>query len=101
MPRYFASSSFSRAYTGSAPQPRAQTNLLTGRYPHRTELAEDHLSAKFLKVDVDENADLTQELGISAMPTFHFISTGGNLVDTIVGADPIKLAKYVELHSKA
>ncbi|KNE67782.1 thioredoxin [Allomyces macrogynus ATCC 38327] len=44
----------------------------------------------FLKCDVDEQAEVAQEFGIRAMPTFMFFK-GGEKVDEIVGANPGKL----------
>jgi len=44
----------------------------------------------FYKVDVDENPDIAQELGVRAMPTFCFFK-GGEKVGDVVGADARKL----------
>ena len=51
----------------------------------------------FLKVDVDDQAEVSQDAGISAMPTFHFYK-GGKLVDKIVGADVAKLESLTKTH---
>ncbi|PWN25983.1 thioredoxin [Jaminaea rosea] len=44
----------------------------------------------FYKVDVDDQEQITQELGIRAMPTF-VVFKDGDKIDTVVGADPAKL----------
>ena len=44
----------------------------------------------FYKVDVDDQGQIAQEVGIRAMPTFIFFKNGEK-VETIVGADPSKL----------
>lgn len=38
-------------------------------------LSAQYTNAKFIKVDVDEAAEIAQEYGISAMPTFFFSRT--------------------------
>jgi len=40
---------------------------------------------KFFKVDVDENAELVEKMGITAMPTFH-IYKNGRLEKQVIGA---------------
>lgn len=42
---------------------------------------------RFVKVDVDDLPDIAQELGIKAMPTFHFYKNGEKIQE-IVGANP-------------
>ncbi|XP_030018073.1 thioredoxin b isoform X2 [Sphaeramia orbicularis] len=44
--------------------------------PFFEELSNTHANVVFLKVDVDEAADVSQECGISCMPTFHFYKKG-------------------------
>lgn len=44
----------------------------------------------FYQVDVDDQEQVAQELGIRAMPTF-IVFKGGNKIDEVVGADPSKL----------
>jgi thioredoxin-like negative regulator of GroEL len=44
----------------------------------------------FYKVDVDEQEQISQEVGIKAMPTFVFFKNGQKLSD-VVGANPQKL----------
>ena len=54
-------------------------------------------SSAFLKVDVDDMPDVAAAARITAMPTFQFYK-GGELVDTIVGADPQKLNDSAAKH---
>ena len=68
--------------------------------PIFSELASELPDATFLKVDVDEQAGLAQDHGISAMPTFHF-HKDGQKIDEIVGADIEKLSRYVRAHGGA
>ncbi|KAE8137370.1 thioredoxin-like protein [Aspergillus pseudotamarii] len=55
-------------------------------------------SIKFVKVDVDQQEDIAQEVGIRAMPTFMAFKNG-NKIDELVGANPGDLAKLVERHA--
>merc|ERR1711862_714884 len=54
--------------------------------PVFVELAEKNPGATFVKLDVDEMSDISQECGINAMPTFH-VFKNGEKVDELVGAD--------------
>ena len=49
----------------------------------------------FLKVDVDELPEITQDAGVSAMPTFQFFQNGKK-VDQLKGADPTTLKELVD-----
>eukprot|EP00924_Labyrinthula_sp_SR-Ha-C_P002251 snap_masked-scaffold_19-processed-gene-5.27-mRNA-1 protein AED:0.16 eAED:0.16 QI:0/-1/0/1/-1/1/1/0/110 len=49
----------------------------------------------FAKVDVDSVHDIAQKYEIRAMPTFIALK-GSETIDTVVGADPNKLAALVE-----
>lgn len=49
---------------------------------------------KFIKLDVDEVADVAQELGIRAMPTF-IIFKNGEAVKEVVGANPKALQTFI------
>ncbi|CAO1622912.1 unnamed protein product [Parajaminaea phylloscopi] len=51
----------------------------------------------FYKVDVDDQEQVAQELGIRAMPTF-VVFKNGSKVDEVVGADPSKLQAAVSKH---
>lgn len=48
-----------------------------------------------LKVDVDDNEELTTRYNIQSMPTFVFIKKGEK-VDDFAGANEQKLQKYIE-----
>nr|ACU83228.1 thioredoxin A [Ruditapes philippinarum] len=52
-------------------------------------------SIKFAKVDVDENEDVAQEQGISAMPTFKFYKNKKQVKD-LVGASEPKLREILK-----
>ncbi|CEH18705.1 thioredoxin [Ceraceosorus bombacis] len=51
-------------------------------------------SATFAKVDVDEQGEIAQEVGIRAMPTF-LVFKNGQQVDKLLGADPSKLQSII------
>ena len=53
--------------------------------PEFAKMAEDNPDCVFVKVDVDENEDVAQEQGVSAMPTFMYFKNGKK-VDELVGA---------------
>lgn len=53
--------------------------------PIYAKLADDNPAVAFLKVDVDEMADLAADSGISAMPTFHFMKSG-KVIDQVCRA---------------
>lgn len=55
-------------------------------------------SVHFLKFDVDEIPELTQELGIRAMPTF-FVFKDGEKAGDLVGANPTALVELIKKHS--
>jgi hypothetical protein len=51
---------------------------------------------KKAKVDVDDVPEVAEIAGIKAMPSFQVFSNGEK-VDEIVGADPIKVFKLINL----
>ncbi|THV00618.1 thioredoxin [Dendrothele bispora CBS 962.96] len=57
-------------------------------------LAESTASVGFYKVDVDEQEDIAQECGVSAMPTF-ILFHKGNKIDECKGAIPANLQKLI------
>mmetsp|Transcript_7616 Transcript_7616/g.15667 ORF Transcript_7616/g.15667 Transcript_7616/m.15667 type:complete len:107 (-) Transcript_7616:282-602(-) len=54
--------------------------------PHFETLAEETPEAIFVKVDVDDQAEIAASAGIEAMPTFQFFK-GGKKVKGFAGAD--------------
>ncbi|KAJ2608099.1 hypothetical protein EV177_005153 [Coemansia sp. RSA 1804] len=51
----------------------------------------------FVKVDVDEGAEIAGEVGVRAMPTFKFFYSGSQVEDLeVVGADKASLRTNVE-----
>ncbi|KAB8297912.1 hypothetical protein EYC80_001695 [Monilinia laxa] len=55
--------------------------------PKVSAFSEQYTKAYFIKVDVDEVPDVSQELGIRAMPTF-IIFKNGEKLSQVVGASP-------------
>ncbi|KAH9308789.1 hypothetical protein KI387_036700, partial [Taxus chinensis] len=62
--------------------------------PFYSELSEKYPQLLFLKVDVDDMADLTATWDVRAMPTFIFIKDGKQ-IDKLVGANKPELEKKV------
>ena len=54
----------------------------------------------YVKVDVDALPSLTQEYGVTAMPTF-MVFKDGEKVDSLRGAMPQALLKIIENHNPA
>eukprot|EP01098_Paradermamoeba_levis_P010780 TRINITY_DN4545_c0_g4_i1.p2 TRINITY_DN4545_c0_g4~~TRINITY_DN4545_c0_g4_i1.p2 ORF type:complete len:119 (-),score=36.43 TRINITY_DN4545_c0_g4_i1:13-369(-) len=65
--------------------------------PAFADLSEEHPQVLFLKIDVEELPELTQEQGVQCMPTFHFIK-GGEKMASIQGAHVPKLRELLEKH---
>merc|ERR1712232_135711 len=65
--------------------------------PIFAKMADENPDVAFVKVDVDEMADIAGSCGISAMPTFQCYR-GGAKVDELLGADQSKLAAMVAKH---
>ncbi|XP_059292002.1 thioredoxin H2-like [Lycium ferocissimum] len=65
--------------------------------PVINEFAAKYTDVEFIKIDVDELADVAQEYGVQAMPTFVLIKQG-KIVDKLVGADKDGLQKKIEIN---
>lgn len=63
--------------------------------PFFQEMSTKYPAVTFLKVDVDESPDLTNQYDISAMPTFVFLRKG-QIVGRIEGADARRIVAQVE-----
>ena len=66
--------------------------------PDYAKLAAAHPGSLFVKVDVDELEDVSQECGVSMMPTFQLYK-GGSLADSLTGANVAKLEAFVVKHA--
>ncbi|KAM4603520.1 thioredoxin-like [Polymixia lowei] len=62
--------------------------------PFFEELEQKYPGCVFLKVDVDEASELSEERKISCMPTFHFYKQGKK-VESLEGANKQKLEDLV------
>eukprot|EP00462_Mataza_sp_D1_P003844 CAMPEP_0175104234 /NCGR_PEP_ID=MMETSP0086_2-20121207/9594_1 /TAXON_ID=136419 /ORGANISM="Unknown Unknown, Strain D1" /LENGTH=61 /DNA_ID=CAMNT_0016379563 /DNA_START=236 /DNA_END=421 /DNA_ORIENTATION=+ len=60
-------------------------------------MSETHSDVLFVKADVDDLADTAAEVGISSMPTFHFVKNF-DLVAQFSGADADAIEKLVNEH---
>jgi thioredoxin 1 len=58
-------------------------------------MAEEMENVKFVKVDVDENEDVTESADVQAMPTF-ILYKKGEKVDTMSGANADKLKEMIK-----
>ncbi|KAF7922723.1 uncharacterized protein EAE98_006781 [Botrytis deweyae] len=63
--------------------------------PRVAKLSEDYPAAHFIKIDVDELPEVSQELGIRAMPTF-IVFKGNEKVAEVVGANPVALENAIK-----
>ncbi|KAI0028713.1 thioredoxin [Vararia minispora EC-137] len=63
-------------------------------------LSEATPEAEFYKVDVDEQSEISQEVGIRAMPTF-MVFKNGSKVNELVGANPPGLEKLIQSNISA
>ena len=68
--------------------------------PDFARLAAAHPHALFVKVDVDELEDVSQEAGVSMMPTFQLYKQG-KLSDSLTGANVQKLEAFVAKNAAA
>ncbi len=65
--------------------------------PYYQQLSEENPDVRFLKIDIDESAELSNSARISSIPAFHFYKHG-ELIDTILGANPDALKVAVDKH---
>lgn len=63
--------------------------------PKFEEFSKTFTDCEFFKVDVDDNTEVSEEQGISAMPTFIFYRSSKK-VDSITGADVNKLEQKIK-----
>jgi len=54
---------------------------------HQFSEVEEYNGVEFYKVDVDEQTEISQEVGIKAMPTFILFKDGKKVAD-LIGANP-------------
>jgi len=64
--------------------------------PFFESLSEKYPSVKFVKVDVDDAGEISEECGISAMPTFLFYKNGQKMDDDLKGANKQKLEEAIQ-----
>ncbi|KAL7750621.1 thioredoxin trx1 [Sorochytrium milnesiophthora] len=65
--------------------------------PKFEEFSTKYSNAVFLKVDVDEAAEIAEKQEVRAMPTFHVYKSSKRL-EEIVGADASKLEAAIKAH---
>ncbi|EPZ33238.1 thioredoxine 2 [Rozella allomycis CSF55] len=63
--------------------------------PKFQKFSDDYSAATFIKVDVDQVADVAASCGIRAMPTFQFYKKGAKVAE-VVGADVKKLEETIK-----
>ena len=63
--------------------------------PHLEEMSKSMDDVVFLKVDVDECEDISEEYKVTAMPTFIFLKDGVKVAD-LMGANVDKLKELVK-----
>nr|XP_018265915.1 thioredoxin [Kwoniella dejecticola CBS 10117]OBR88073.1 thioredoxin [Kwoniella dejecticola CBS 10117] len=66
--------------------------------PVLEQLSNSYKHVKFVKIDVDRQAQLAQRFQVRAMPTFKFLK-GGREVDELRGASPPQLNNLVSKHA--
>ncbi|KAJ5920908.1 thioredoxin [Penicillium verhagenii] len=60
----------------------------------------DYSHIEFYKVDTDANEDISQEVGIRALPTFMAFK-GGIKIEEVIGASPSSVQQIVKTASSA
>ncbi|KAJ7044600.1 thioredoxin-like protein [Mycena alexandri] len=66
--------------------------------PKYNQLASQNPQAQFLRVDVDEQAEIAETFHVSAMPTFFAIKSN-EVVGMLRGANPQGLTRFVKDHA--
>ncbi|KAJ5224948.1 hypothetical protein N7468_006173 [Penicillium chermesinum] len=64
--------------------------------PKIEQFSNSYTDAKFYTVDVDKVEDVSQELGVRAMPTIMLFKKGEKITE-VVGADPAKIEDSIKL----
>jgi len=64
--------------------------------PKIEEFEKQYPNIVFIKVDVDKAQEISEEEGISAMPTFKFFNAGAKACDDVVGASEAKIKEGLE-----
>lgn len=62
------------------------------------ECSKQYTKILFVKVDVDELAEITEKENITSMPTFK-VYKGGQVVETLLGANDAALKQVVEKYA--
>lgn len=62
--------------------------------PLLDKFAAEYPAAKFIKVDVDEFGEISQEYEITSMPTVLFFKDG-KVINKIIGANPGALKQFI------
>ncbi|KAF9356629.1 Cytoplasmic thioredoxin isoenzyme 2 [Mortierella sp. AD094] len=62
--------------------------------PTLAQFDRDYEDITFIKVDIDDLPDVSEEAGLRAMPTIHFFHNGEKF-DELVGADNTRLLEQV------
>lgn len=65
--------------------------------PKMVELAQEHCDVVFLKVNVDDNGDLSKEYGVSGIPHFVFIKNSKK-VSEFSGANEAKIKETIQMY---
>ncbi|XP_028403748.1 thioredoxin-like [Dendronephthya gigantea] len=67
--------------------------------PAFEKLANEYPNVAFAKVDVDNNSEVAESEGVSAMPSFFFYKNGDK-IDSITGANEAKLEELIKKYQK-
>jgi len=64
--------------------------------PRLEKLSEQYPDVKIVKVDVDDNPDVTQRFGVRSIPTLIFFKEGENVHELTGAVDPSTLSETIE-----